>query len=115
MKNALKRIQIEGFKTIRSCDLELRELNALIGANGAGKSNFISFFKMFNSELDHWIISAGGANSVLHRGIKQTTDIHGILEYKMEFGDIKYDFRYSYISANDSLTVSSRKIIFKSL
>ena len=39
---------LKGFKSIREMDLELRPLNVLIGANGAGKSNLISFFRMLN-------------------------------------------------------------------
>jgi predicted ATPase len=41
----LKRIKIEGFKSIRSAELELRPINVLIGVNGSGKSNLVSFFK----------------------------------------------------------------------
>jgi predicted ATPase len=37
----LDRIRLEGFKSTREMDIELRLLNILIGANGAGKSNFI--------------------------------------------------------------------------
>ncbi|WP_297976247.1 AAA family ATPase, partial [uncultured Capnocytophaga sp.] len=33
-------IHIEGFKSIREMTLLLRPINILIGANGAGKSNF---------------------------------------------------------------------------
>ena len=40
----LSRIVIKGFKSIKYCDLELSNLNVLIGSNGAGKSNFISVF-----------------------------------------------------------------------
>jgi predicted ATPase len=43
----LKRLTVRGFKSIRALeDFELRGLNMLIGANGAGKSNFISLFRM---------------------------------------------------------------------
>lgn len=43
----LKRLSIRGFKSIRELeDFELRNLNVLIGANGAGKSNFIALFQM---------------------------------------------------------------------
>ena len=42
-------IHIEGFKSIREMTLALRPINILIGANGAGKSNFISFFKLLNN------------------------------------------------------------------
>ena len=40
----LERIKIEGFRSIRALDLELGPINILIGANGSGKSNFLSFF-----------------------------------------------------------------------
>ena len=45
-QDQLSRIVLKGFKSIRECDLELKELNVLIGANGAGKSNFIAFFEL---------------------------------------------------------------------
>ncbi len=45
----LKRIQLKGFKSIKSMDLELRALNVMIGANGSGKSNLISYFKLLNA------------------------------------------------------------------
>jgi predicted ATPase len=35
-------IDIEGFLSIPSAHVELRDLNVLVGANGSGKSNFIS-------------------------------------------------------------------------
>ncbi len=40
----LKRLQIEGYKNIRSCDIEFTQsplINAVIGSNGSGKSNLI--------------------------------------------------------------------------
>jgi predicted ATPase len=48
----LDRIGLKGFKSVREMDLELRLLNDLIGANGAGKSNFISAFRMLNSLVE---------------------------------------------------------------
>jgi predicted ATPase len=44
----IERIIIENFKSIRKLDLELNPINILIGANGAGKSNFLSFFELVN-------------------------------------------------------------------
>ena len=38
----LSHINIKGFKSIKELDLEMRPINVLIGANGSGKSNFIS-------------------------------------------------------------------------
>ena len=50
--NQLSRVVLCGFKSIRECDLELRELNILIGPNGAGKSNFIGFFQLIQQMLE---------------------------------------------------------------
>lgn len=47
--NYLKKIEVQNFKSIRELDLELGDLNILIGANGAGKSNFVTFFKMLEA------------------------------------------------------------------
>lgn len=42
---ALDRLTIRGFKSIEALEqLELKRLNVIVGANGAGKSNLIAFF-----------------------------------------------------------------------
>ena len=45
----IKRLKIDGYKSIKHLDLELSNLNVLIGANGSGKSNFLSFFELLNA------------------------------------------------------------------
>lgn len=77
---SLSRMVLCGFKSIRDCDLTLNNgLNVLIGANGAGKSNFISFFKMIREllegRLQHYISKNGGPDSVLYFGRKVTKQI----------------------------------------
>ncbi|WP_041933403.1 AAA family ATPase [Gloeothece verrucosa] len=70
----LKRIKIEGFKSIRSLDLTLNQLNILIGANGSGKSNFIAAFKFLNQivnqNLQYFVAKSGGVDRFLHFGQK---------------------------------------------
>ena len=61
---ALERLSVQGFKSIRALEeFELRRVNVLIGANGAGKSNFLDVFRML-SQLAHGKVSglckAGG-------------------------------------------------------
>jgi predicted ATPase len=63
----------------------------LVGANGAGKSNFLEFFKMISAMmkmdgLKEYV--AGNADSFLFGGPKQTREI----SVKMEFGSNGYDF-----------------------
>src|SRR5438128_1318236 len=81
----LDRITIEGFKSIREMELELRPLNVLIGANGAGKSNFLTVFKLLNQmtqeNLQRFVAQAGGADSLLHFGQKVTDEIRIVLEF----------------------------------
>jgi predicted ATPase len=49
MSDTIKKLTIEGFKSIRKLeDFELGSLNVLIGANGAGKSNFVGFFRLLH-------------------------------------------------------------------
>jgi predicted ATPase len=45
---ALEKLTIEGYKSIRKLNaFPLKSLNVLIGANGAGKSNFVGFSGFF--------------------------------------------------------------------
>ena len=80
MTRPLDQICIKGFKSIRELvDFPLGSLNVLIGANGAGKTNFISFFNLLNqivqNNLQVHIAQAGGANSLLYFGQKNTYEI----------------------------------------
>jgi len=61
---------IHRFKSIRRLShLELHPLNVLIGANGAGKSNFVSFFtfmaELINRRLQSHTAELGGAKRIL--------------------------------------------------
>jgi predicted ATPase len=49
----LKELKTFGFKSIREMKLELKPLNVLIGANGAGKSNFIDLLRLLKSLQDN--------------------------------------------------------------
>jgi len=70
----LSRIVIQGFKSIAECELELGALNVLIGCNGAGKSNFIGFFRMVQQLLEEklqlYVGKQGGPDAILHFGRK---------------------------------------------
>ncbi len=83
----LKRIEIKGYRSIKSAEIELGALNILIGANGAGKSNFVSFFKMLNElradRLQQYIGTSGRAQALLHFGPKVTLQLEGRLEFEV--------------------------------
>jgi len=72
----LSKIILKGFMSIAECELELCALNVLIGCNGAGKSNFIGFFRMIQQMLEenlqHYVSKQGGPDALLHFGRKTT-------------------------------------------
>lgn len=77
MGNALHALSINGFKSIQSLEeFPLGPLNVLIGANGAGKSNFVEIFRMVRSMADgnfrRFVLNGGGADHFLFEGPKQT-------------------------------------------
>ena len=52
MPNKLNTLTIKGFKSIRALEnFQLNNLNVLIGGNGAGKSNFIDFFRLLRAMM----------------------------------------------------------------
>jgi predicted ATPase len=81
----ISRLVIKGYKSIAECDLELGRLNVLIGANGAGKSNFIGFFRLINRILDHQLQTtvgqAGGPDALLSFGRKNTEQLRAELRF----------------------------------
>ncbi len=88
---SLTKITLEGYKSFRKLELELRPLNVLIGANGVGKSNLVSFFRLLNAianrHLQRLVAEAGGANTLLRYGKKVTKRIW----VRIEFGEISYE------------------------
>ena len=75
----LEGLHVAGFKSIESLALDLGRLNLLIGANGAGKSNFIQVFRLLASLADQrlqlFVGQAGGADNLLHFGQKTTSKV----------------------------------------
>jgi predicted ATPase len=76
----LQYIKIEGFKSIKTMELELKPINVFIGSNGSGKSNFIAFFKLvnaiFNKQLQRFVIQEK-ADNLLYFGRKRTQSLYG--------------------------------------
>jgi predicted ATPase len=84
-RGQLDRIRVAGFKSIEQMDLRLKDLNILIGANGAGKSNFIGLFRfvheILRKNLQFHVSQQLGADKLLFFGRKHTK----ILDIYLEF------------------------------
>lgn len=104
---SLDKINIIGYKSIRELrDFELNSLNVLIGANGAGKSNFIGIFKLLNQmyeqQLQIYVNTQGGPDSLLHFGRNTTDRLHA------EFYFASNGYKFDLIPTNDN------RLIFES-
>jgi predicted ATPase len=111
----LTSLRLAGWKSIRDAEIELRPLNILIGANGAGKSNLVSFFKLISeirkARLQLYIGTVGGAEAVLYYGSKQTAAIEAELRFAGETGPSAYSFRLIPAAVN-SLLFQEEKLTY---
>ena len=73
-KNKIKSLEIKGYKSISSdypLTLNLDNINIFLGANGAGKSNIISFFKMLSFMMSgrfEEYVARAGSNQTYYKG-----------------------------------------------
>jgi predicted ATPase len=105
-------LRLAGWKSIRETKVELRPLNVVIGANGAGKSNFVSFFRMLNEmigeRLQEFIARAGYAHSLLHFGPKRTPLLEAELVYQTDTGQSRYYQRLAAAAGGQMIFVEER-------
>lgn len=105
-------LSVEGFKSIRELkDFKLNNLNVLIGANGAGKSNFINLFRLLNEiyeqRLQLYVQKQGGPDAILHFGRKITESI------KIHFEFARNGYAFELVPTNDNRVVfENERIIF---
>lgn len=87
----LSQMTIEGYKSIKKCDISFGKINVLIGSNGAGKSNFISAFSFLQDILAKNLqvsVAQSGVNALLYKGRKVTEEI----AFEVYFGNNSYGF-----------------------
>lgn len=111
----LEQLRVKNFKSIHDQTLRLGRLNVFIGGNGSGKSNLISVFHFLNrvvaGDLQTYTGEAGGADSILYFGRKQSPS----LTVELEFGKGSYANGYAFTlrpTAEDQFIFSSETIWF---
>lgn len=102
-------LSITGYKSIRELkDFKLNELNVLIGANGAGKSNFINLFRLLNEmyeqQLQLYVQKQGGPDALLHFGRGTTDRLHA------EFYFARNGYKFDLVPTADNRMVFEREI-----
>ena len=108
----LTKIIIKGYKSISSASpitLDLNGIDVLLGANGAGKSNIISFFQMLVNMMkggfQKYVAESGSNKFFLHYGAKQTSEINA----ELWFGNLKYSFSLAN-AVNERLIITNEEI-----
>ncbi|MHB8164827.1 MAG: AAA family ATPase [Methanoregula sp.] len=82
----INKIKIENFKTFDDLEVTLGKYNVLIGANAAGKSNFIQIFKFLRDisshGLDNAIYMQGGLEFVRNSNISYSKNLIVQIDYE---------------------------------
>jgi len=109
MGHSIEKLTIEGFKSIKELtDFPLKPLNIMIGGNGCGKSNLVSFFRMIRNmmkrNLQVYIPKNGGIEAHLFMGSKVTERIIG----KIFFEKYRYEFKLEPTTNNRLIIIDER-------
>ena len=94
----LTRVVLKNYKSIEACDVDLHSLTFLVGANGAGKSNFLDaacfVADALRTSLDHALRERGGIQEVRRRTGGHPTHFGIRLEFAVPDGPTgSYAFR----------------------
>jgi predicted ATPase len=105
----VRKIAIEGFKSFEKAEIDLQDLNVLIGANGSGKSNFISVFRLLEQIASETLLLdvAGDPDRLLYHGRKKTKEL------SLEFDFDEFAYRVILAPVRDKL-VFKREVVLDS-
>lgn len=111
----LSEIHLTGYKSIgEKQTIPLRDLTILLGANGSGKSNLVSFFSMINymtTSAFQQYVGKYGVNRLLHYGSKRTESIHFELIFQSQNVKDTYYVKLSH-GLPDRLFISGEKVTY---
>lgn len=115
-RTKLQEVTIRGYKSIasdRPVTLELGDVSILLGANGAGKSNIISFFRMLSymmsKSFGKYVEISGTSHALLHYGVKKTPVMSGVLKFADKNSIDIYDFSLANATP-DRLIITEERI-----
>jgi predicted ATPase len=113
MGRPLDHLTLQGFKSIKSLDIDLKKINIMVGANGAGKSNLVSFFRMLRAMSEEglagFVMQNGGADGFFFNGPKETP----VIDAHLKFGQNEYKFMLMP-TASVQLMVKKESAYYKS-
>lgn len=112
----IRTLTIRGFRSIRILeDYSPGPLDILVGANGAGKSNFIAFFRLMSWMMQEKLafhVGVKGAGKLLYDGPKTTRSIRAHLTIDTQAGANEYAFELFHTPGRDEFVFSEEKFRF---
>jgi predicted ATPase len=103
----VKRLHIEGYRSIRSLDLELDQLNVVVGPNGCGKTNLYRAMCLLHAAASGGLAQAlaeeGGMPSTLWAGPREKKSTARI-ELGVEFDMLAFEFSLGLVPHMPSAT-----------
>ena len=106
-------IKIKGYKSIKDAEISLRPINILIGANGSGKSNFLSFFEflhhLYEKKMTEYVALNGGENKFLHHGVKVTKRI----EAHLSFNNNVNGYAFELVKGDDGFVFEHEDLVHR--
>lgn len=113
----IESVRIRGFRSLADVEFpDLPNVAVLIGANGSGKSNFLSFLEMVQQMLRYrrlgdFVARQGGADDQLFGGSDRTAQMDA--EFKVKTAQGKYDYRFTLNYAHpDNLLCAGEKLVY---
>ena len=105
-------IEIKGYKSIKEQKVDFKDINILIGSNGSGKSNFISFFeflnRLYNRNLQEYISLRGGEDKILFEGKDVTDRIY----FNVEFNGGVNGYSATLKAGEEKLIFTDERLIY---
>jgi len=119
--NRLTKLSLKGFKSIKETDppIKFGPLTMMVGANGSGKSNLLSFFALLNhltqDSLQKYVSLNGGPETFLHYGVRTTSQIEARVEFETDRGTNTYDFALAFAKGiREELIFTRESLDFRS-
>jgi predicted ATPase len=102
----LRKIKIEGFKSIENAEIKLSDLNVIIGANGSGKSNFIAVFRLLERVLSKnlQLFVASEPDRLLFHGRKKTPAL------ALDFAFLENSYGFKLKAVQDSMIFEYERV-----
>lgn len=106
----IKSIRFKNFFSFRDCKVELNNLNALIGINGSGKTNFIKAINLLKATVTEGALADlilnqwGGFDAMYFAG--NNNDDTKRIELEFEFENLSYCIRFVKVSAVQNYNIS---------